>query len=301
VTKTASKTPSTATPAEIANDPRLAVEKFNGAELRFARLYREQAGVLAEVRAKRGRAVLEADEPRAVAGQVNTQIRTLEDELGALSEAASEARRLRLQAIPKIFAADAAEAEREATELDRQAATLAFESARLRKVLSDHDGCSYSPTSPPTRDLSGPRVEGGGAPIYYVQVPKFERLRLAANGKREEAVRHRQRKPLASGSVNAGDIETLLAAIFSDALRIGPPVDAIYAWAAGAIEQQRRRRTASGEDLVPVALHLVWNHGVIEAQSRVESSEVSVVSTAFDSSEVERFEEPEDTAQLASA
>jgi hypothetical protein len=264
-------------------------------ELRFARLYRERAGVLAEVRAGRGRQVLDANDPSAVASTVNARIRVLEDELGALAEAASEARRQRRQTIPKVFAAEAAEAEREATELDRQADALSLESQILRKALEAHDGCSYSPTPPPMRDLGGPRVEGGGARITYISVPKFEVLRMTATGKRAEAVQHRQRKPHRAGSLNAENLESLLAAVYSDPMRIGPPVDTITAWAEQAIEKERRRHAlAEGAgNLVPSRLYLEWTNGEINAGSFLVSSGASEVGeVAFDSSEVERFKEP---------
>jgi hypothetical protein len=279
MTKIASKTPSV--------DPRSAVERLNAQELKFALLHGERAAVLAEVRAGRGRAVLAANDPSAVVLTVNSKIRGLEDELAGLNEAASEARRLRLQAIPAVFEADAVEAELAAAKLETEAAELQAESQRLRMALESFDGCAYAPTAPPMRDLSGPRLEGGGAAVYYVRAPQFELRRMSAAGLLAEAVQHRQKRAHRAGALTAGDLTSLLAAVFSDPLRIGPSVDEIYTWSVRGIEKQHRTlaRSGGGESLAPTRLHLVWNQAVIDvAQSWIAAeSETSEVDAPFDS------------------
>lgn len=107
-----------------------------------------------------------------------------------------------------------------------------------------------------------------------------------------------------AGSLNAENLEELLTAVYADALRIGPTVDAIYAWAEQGIEKERRRaRTTGGENLVPVRLHLTWQNAVIDqAQSWIAAeSDATEAGAAFDSSEVERLEESEETTRAASA
>jgi hypothetical protein len=297
MTKMATKTADAPVAKGEVERTRAEVERLNSLELGMAGLYRQKAAELAGVRAERGNVILDAADPAGAARETGARVAAMLEEMESLADASRQARKRRLAAIPAVFIAQADEASSAAALLESEAATLEAESRRLRQVLESFDGCAYSPTSPRGRDLSGPRVEGGGAPIIYVQVPKFERLRMTAAGQRAEAVQYRQKKPHRAGALTAGNLEELLVAVYADAMRIGPSVDSIYAWSKQVLEkEQRRRRTASGEGLVPSQLHLVWNHGTIEAQSFLVSSEATEVESAFDSSEVERFEEPEEAS-----
>jgi len=77
--------------------------------------------------------------------------------------------------------------------------------------------------------------------------------------------------------LEADDVEQLIAAVYSDAFRIGPTADAIVSWSADVIEKERRRRARTESTEVgfmrvdgAVHLHLEWRAGVIDpAASRV--------------------------------
>jgi hypothetical protein len=262
MTKNGSKTAAAMT-APAVDDPvakaRAEVERLNAAELRFALIYRERSVALAEVRAKRGRQVLDASDPTAVASEVNSGIRALEDELAAIAEAASEARKDRLQAIHVVFIAEAEDAERRAAQLDEDAVKLEAESGRLRAALEKHDDWQYVPL----------RAHGDAGPLAF---PRHDRLRTEVSGLRTQAAQGRFKVAHQAGGLEADTIEDLFGAVHSDAMRIGPTVDAINVWAEQAFAKERRRReridSTAGNFLpldAPMRMYLEWRGGVIDA------------------------------------
>ncbi len=91
--------------------------------------------------------------------------------------------------------------------------------------------------------------------------------------------------------IEADTVDELIAAVHSDAMRIGPTVDAIASWAEQASEKERRRRArvASTEDaFVPakasMRLHLEWRNGTIDQeQSRIVRPEPTEMGMHLDS------------------
>jgi hypothetical protein len=254
--------------------------RLNDQELKFALLYREGSAALADMRAKRGRQVLDANDPSGAAADINQRIRAVDDELAAMAEAATEARRARLQAIAVVIAAEADAGERKAEQLDAEAATLEAESDRLREAVELHDDWGFLPAAAKVdgRYLTAvPHGDGGGFRVVDVRGPRYARLRGEAQGLRTQAAQGRFRQPQNGGGLEADTVEQLLAAVFVDAMRIGPTVDSIIGWAEQAIEKERRRRArfdSSADAYVPAAapmrFYLEFRAGTIDqTQSRI--------------------------------
>lgn len=286
MTKNGSKTP-IADPAAAA---RAEVDRLNAAELQFAMLYRSKAAELAGVRAHRGDQVLDAANPEGAAREAGQRASVMREELESLGDASRRARERRLQAIPAVFSAQADEAERGAAQLEAEAEDLEAESIRLRKVLEEHDDCAYLPSSETTERMMR-AYQGAELTTVQIRVPRFRRLRTSALDKRSEAAQTRLKSPHQAGGVDADTVEDLFAAVHSDAMRIGPPVDAIVSWAEQATEKERRRRERIASTEVgfaaadaPMSLHLEWRNGVIDqAQSRIVTAMAAAVSSDFDS------------------
>jgi hypothetical protein len=270
---------------------RAEVERLNAQELKFASLVREGSAALADIRAKRGRQVLDANDPSGAAGAINQRIRAAEDELAAMMEAAAEARRARLPAIAAVIAAEAEAKVRRAEQLEAEAAKLEAESNRLRAALEQHDDWAYFPAEGNIDGHYLPAVAHGGGEFRVIDArgPRHARLRAEAQGLRTQAAQGRFRKPHQAGSVEADGLEGLLGAVYSDPMRIGPLADAIAAWSEQAREKEQRRRArmVGGDGFLPAAdvrYHLEWRNGAIDAaQSRIVQREPSAVSDHFDS------------------
>ncbi len=286
---------------------RAEVERLNAAELKFAMLFREGSEALASIRAKRGRQVLDADDPSGAAGAINQRIRAAEDELAAMVEAAGEARRARLPAIEAFIEVEAAAKDREAQQLEALASKLEAESDRLRKVLESHDDWGYCAAQALVDGHYVPAVAHGGGEfrVFDARGPRYARLRSDAQNLRTQAAQDRFRKAHQAGSVEADDLAGLLTVVYADPMRIGPPIDAITQWVERATETERRRRSriAGGDGFLSAAdvrLHLEWRAGAVDdAQSRIVPRELAVVSSDFDSEA--GFEKPIAAEQLAVA
>ena len=270
--------------SEAAGDPveaaRAEVVRLNDQELKFALLYREGSAALAGMRAKRGRQVLDANDPSGAAAEINQRIRAVEDEQAAMAEAAAEARRARLPAIAAFIAAEADAKERQAEQLDADGAKLEAESNRLRKALEQHDDWGYCAAQGKVDGQYHPAIphgDGGGFRVVDARGPRHARLRGEAQGLRTQAAQGRFRQPHQAGGLEADTVEQLLAAVFVDAMRVGPTVDAIIGWAEQATEKERRRRARfdSSSDAyapadAPMRFYLEFRNGTVDqAQSRI--------------------------------
>ena len=128
----------------------------------------------------------------------------------------------------------------------------------------------------------------------------FKRRRDDAQTLRKQAVEHRLQRPGQAGMLEADTIEELLAAVYSDPLRVGPPVDAIVAWSEQAIATERRRRsrlTSTAEGFIaadaPMRLHLEWRGGMIDqAGSGVIQPEPVMVEAFHEAAPAERVPAP---------
>jgi hypothetical protein len=270
---------------------RAEVERLNSSELGIAILYRARAADQVGVRAARGDQVLDASDPAGAARVAGQRVSAMLEELESLADASRRARERRLVAIPLVYAAEADAADRKAAQLDVDAANLEAESGRLRKALEAHDDWSYVAASPniPERGFGGQQL--GGAPIVGdARGPRHERLRVEARALRTQAAQGRFHQPQRAGGLEADTVEDLFAAVHSDAMRIGPPVDAIVSWSEQAIEKERARRAriTSGDGFVPaeapMRLRLEWRSGTIDlAQSRIVQPEPAEVRAFLDS------------------
>ncbi len=260
------------------------VDRLNASELGIAILYRQRAAELAGVRAERGDQVLDADDPAGAARVAGQRVAAMLEELESLSDASRRARERRLAGIPAVYQAEADAAERKAVQLEADAANLETESDRLRKSLEIHDDWAYVAASPNSRERLIGGQQGGAPVVVDARGPRHERLRAEARALRTQAAQGRFRQPHRAGSLEADTLEDLFAAVHTDAMRVGPAVDAIVAWSELAIEKERARRARilSGDGFVPaeapMVLHLEWRNGTIDQGAsgavRPEPSEV---------------------------
>lgn len=276
---TTKKTRASIEAADPVEAARAEVVRLNDQELKFALLFREGSAALAGIRAKRGRQVLDANDPSGAAAEINQRIRAVEDEQAAMAEAAAEARRARLPAIAAFIAAESDAKDRRAAELDQEAARLEGESDVLRAALEAATGWGWVPAAAKIDGNFVARIPDGGGQFRVVDVggPRHARLRAEAESLRVQAAQGRYRQPHQAGGVEAATLEELLAALYSDPMRISPPADSIASWAEQATEKERRRRTRfdSSSDAftpagAPMKLYMEWRGGVIDqAQSRI--------------------------------
>lgn len=278
------------------------VERLNAQELKFARLHLQRSTELAELRSRRGQQVLKASDPLAVVGAVNTRIRAAEDELAGLAEAAGEAHKARLLAIPAVFLAEAEDRERQAAQLDADADKLEAEVKKLLEPVEKLADWAYLPAE---GRVDGryfrvvPRNDGGPFRVVEAFGPRHERMRSSARALRMQAAETRSAVPHKAGSLEADSLEDLLALVFSEALRLAPPAASIIEVMEEARENELRRRvrlTNSGSvpaDL-PLRYKLTWRNGSIDVgQSGVfmpePVDEIEEVFVTSPSAPVERF------------
>ena len=273
------------TPPVLASDPaeqaRAEVNRLNGQELALAQQYRLRAVELADLRAKRGDEVLAATDPGAAARASSRRISEGVEELAALADAASAARRQRLAAIPAVFRAEADDVERQAEKLEADAAENEARVSDLLKAVEAAADWGYCPAEGKIEGTYFRHVppSGGAFRIVDANGPRFARMRISADGLRHRAAELRHKQPVQAGSVEADSLEALFAVVHSDAFRIGPSIDAISAWYESAVvkERARRERVRSGDNrFIDVAapithLRLTWQNGAIGAASFVAS------------------------------
>jgi hypothetical protein len=285
--KTADAPTMVADPVESA---RAEVVRLNDQELRLAMLYRQKAGELAGVKAERGDQVLAAADPAGAARKAGQHVSVLLEELESFADASRRARELRLAAIPAVYQAEASEKERQSEQLEAEATKLEAESGRLRAALQRHDDWPYVPAAPVIPERMIGEQRGGASVIVDARGPRHERLRWDAKALRTQAGQGRYKVAHQAGSLQADTLEELLGDVHSDAMRVGPPIDAIVSWSEKAIENERRRRarlTSTADSFVPadapMRLLLEWRGGVIDqAQSRVIQPEPPEVAWPLD-------------------
>ncbi len=245
-------------------------------ELELSRLQLLKVSELAAIRAKRGDAVLASTDPGAAARDSARQVAALEEEASGLADAAAAARRQRLEAIPRVWLAQADELEAQAADLESQATDLEARSNELRRALEQFDGWLYLPATAlfegrPIMDV----VPRPGQEFRFLdgRGPRFKGLRTDAAVLRERAVQLRfHTVPEMAGSVEAGNLEQLIEAAYLDPMRVAPVVEDLASWFEQAVgrERSRRARIPIGDDHVPVEapiaqIHLEWRQGKVDA------------------------------------
>jgi hypothetical protein len=252
---------------------RVEVERLNSQELSIAGLYRQKSDELASVRADRGDKVLAAEDPAGVARESGHRVSALLEEREALADASKRARERRVAAIPAVFEAEARAKERQAGELEAEAAKLEAESKRLRAALERHDEWAYFAAQGSVDGHYFQAVPQGGTEFRVIDArgPVFKRRLDAAQALRAAAAQYRLKTPGQAGMIEADTVDELIAAVHSDAMRIGPTIDAIASWSEQAIgkERRRRERSLSTEDAftavdAPMRLRLEWRNGAID-------------------------------------
>jgi hypothetical protein len=266
--------PTETAPADPVALARAEVQRLNDSERELAKLYRVKAAELLAARSKRGDDVLAANDPGAAARDSSRQITVMVEELAALADAAAAARRQRMVAIPRVFAV-------EADDLDRQAAQhisdAAANEAAVREALKAVEtiaDCPYVPQPPraPDRAVGAGQQGVGSIAIFNRPVPLFQRMRMRAEGLRLEAAQRRLNESHKAGSVDADGLEQLVELVFSDPMRVGPSVDEISSWHENAVAKVRKRRQQLELEDVPAnVLHLEWVNASIVSSSFVSS------------------------------
>jgi hypothetical protein len=262
VTKTKTKTTTT-----LVDDPvaaaRSVVDQMNQQEVRLALMILRKSTELSGVKAARGDAVLDADDPDGAARESGRQVAALKEELDALAAAAVQARGRRIAALPGLFATEAAALEAKATAMEADAAAKKAESDRLLAAVEEFNDWGFVPAQA--------RVDGQYVAVvmrsteYRVvdaRGPVYQRLLGDAQALRTQAAHHRFKVAHRAGAVGADSIEDVISVVHSDAMRIGPSAADIIAFVeshtAGAVNTTD-----------PLRIHLVWDGIIDPAQSRV--------------------------------
>jgi hypothetical protein len=255
------------------------VDKLNAAELRLGMAYRTKSDQLAVVRSKRGDQVLDSVDPDGAARESGRQVNALLQELDALADAARRARERRLAAIPAVVAAECDVKEARASAMELEANAHEFECDRLRAALELAADWGFVPAQARIDGQYVVSVGHGDGQFRVVDArgPKFMRIRADLQALRTQAAQGRFKVAQQAGSLEADSVEALVAAVHSDPMRIGPPVEAIIAWVAQAVEKEQRRRArfhSTADAFVPMdtpmRLHLEWRAGTIDsAQSHI--------------------------------
>jgi hypothetical protein len=259
-------------PVELA---RADVVRLNRKELELAKRYQSKALELSETRARRGDQVLAAHDPGSAARESSRRITEQVEELGALADAAVAARRQRVAAIPRVFAVEADELERQAAQRDADAAANKASVDEALKEVQRRANCDYVPASELAFARRGQLGGGAGSlAVMTVAVPIFQQRQNEAIELRQRAVQARLKEPHRAGSVEAENLEQLVDIVFADPMRVGPSVDTISGWFEQSVAKanQRRARIASGDDFVALdaainQLHLEWRAGQIDVGS----------------------------------
>jgi hypothetical protein len=242
-------------PAELA---RAHVAELNNEELAFARMFREKARELEAVQDAQADQLRAATDKAAAAHDSAQRVSVLANELEQFAKASKRSRELRLAAMPAVFKAEAGELDRQAAQLDTDAAANKAAVDEKRRELEAIADCPYvpQPARPPDRAVGAGQSGVGSIAVFNVPSPLFKRLQSRAEALRLEAAQRRVKEPHKAGSIDADNLEHLIEAVFSDPMRVGPSVDNIA---------QRFPGTASGR------LHLEWVNGLIVKTSFVSS------------------------------
>ncbi len=276
MTKKPAETSTTA--ADPVAAARAEVERLAASEFGIALLLGERAKESAGLRADRGDQVLDAADPAAAARASGQRVAAMLEEGEALADASRRASDRRRAAILALFAAEADEREKQADELEAEATKLQAESERLRAAVAEHDDWQYFPAAGRDGDgryFAAALHNNGEFRVVDARGPIFTRKFAAAISLRREAEQLRLTKtPQQAGMIEGDSADELIEKLYSDPMRIGPPIGEIQAWAESAIAKERGRRSridSTGAEFVPVdapmKLHLEFRNGAIDAAS----------------------------------
>ncbi len=211
---------------------------------------------LTEARPAVGEAVLAA----TLAGegvadeQEARQVDRLRAEAEAVSDAIDAARRKRERAIPAVWTAKAAATRAESAKLAADADKRQARTDRLTNLLRDHEGVSFAPPYyPPAGPMSAGLEDAYVTPRTVVMRRRAGTLAVKARELEGQQVRRH-------GTLDAPDLDGLLAQIKADPMVIGPRLDSVREWASAALQRVESWRGIAG-------LHLVWSEGTIDERA----------------------------------
>ncbi len=271
---------------EVQADPiaeaRAHVERLYSAEQDLSRRLLSLREDLVTAESTAGDATLEV----ALAGTgsakaATSRVATLQAEIDATERATSAARRQRLEAIPRLWAAEAAPLRAQAEALRAQADQHQARTDELLQLLREHEGPPYQPVE---RFGLWHRLEDGslvpdGEAGYYVT--KTQRLREQADALEHQAATIESQTVQTSGYISVASSDELLAQLEARGpMQLAPTLPDVLAWldSAETKERERRRRIQAASGTVhprlhpsadlPISLH--WVDGRVDTQrSRV--------------------------------
>ncbi len=266
----------------VVDEARALVQRLYEAERDLSRRLLALREDLAAAESTAGDATLEV----ALAGTgsakaATSRVESLRAEIDATERATSAARRQRLEAIPRLWAAEAAPLREQAEALRTQADQHQARTHELLQLLQDHEGPPYQAVERFGlwhRLEDGTLVPDGEAGLY---VTKTQRLREQADALERQAATIESQAVQLNGYISAGNRSELLAALESRGpLQLAPTLPDVLAWldSAEAKERERRRRIQAASGTVhprlhpsadlPISLH--WVDGRVDTQrSRV--------------------------------
>jgi hypothetical protein len=237
---------------------------------------RQLAGELGERERTAGDDVLSAaleGDGEPMARNLAGQIAGMRAELETIDRTVDAARRRREQAIPAVFAAEAAKLRLQASALTAEADGREPKTRKLLAAIEAWEGCPYAPAQPNRGNQGIGGQVPGAMQVVYVPTPKTTTLRQQAAGLERQAVEAERRTGVRNGSVTGRDLEAIEEAVFADPLRMGPTIADVGAWMAAARDAETTRRSRFRADqLGAVEFTLVWSDGIVRPDQSTPAS-----------------------------
>ncbi len=289
---------------EVQADPiaeaRELVERLDSAERELSRRLLDLRQDLVEAEAAAGDSILQAElDGSGSAKAATSRVESLRAQIAATERATSAARRQRLEAIPRLWAAEVMPLREQAAALREQAAQHESRTNELLQLLQEHEGVPFQAAGRFGlwhRLEDGTRVPDGEAGYY---VTKTQRLREQADALERQAAAVEAQQVSTSGYISAHNRTALMEELASRGpMQIVPTLPDLLAWLdpAEQAERERRRRVRAGAGTVhprmepdadlPIALF--WVDGAVDRQrsrvglSRDQESLLSHISVEVD-------------------
>jgi len=254
-------------------------------ELQFARARQEKINELAAAEEAGGATLLQGGNEALAA--LSRQTGTLRSDIAAHDSAIGMIRKTRPAAIVAEFHRRAAQIREQAQTKRREREKIISKTRGLLDQLSQLEGVKFDRGILHAQctggwmehaSVLGPeyRVDDRGPDETYRDIgcgyalPQSRVLLDQAIGLEAEADQLDQGELTSHGNAEAATIGELVAAVYSDPLRLFPSAPDIEAWAQERAREFFQRRGLAPGAAEPVRLRLVWEHGSISPTSAIQ-------------------------------
>ena len=198
---------------------------------------------------------------------------SLQTQLSGVETAIIEARTARLEAIPRVWQAEARKLRKQAKAKCSEADQRQKKTDKLLAELKDFECCDYvaRPADLPPR-IGGPLPGfGGSTDMTFIPTPRTELLRLEARELDQQADGLEARKPVDSGRATGSTAAELVQEATADHMTMCPPIAQIRQWAQRCRvefdKHQRNLQEVQPDYGAAIRFDLLWQRSAIDEKA----------------------------------